>query len=150
LGYSELFLFQLAQDHPLRGEMLEIRKAAERAASLTRQLLTFSRRQPVELKLLSLNESVLGIEKMLRYLMGENIDLVVRTNAKLDRVRADSGQLEQVLMNLCVNARDAMPRGGRLTIETVDSELDDEFCVRHPGLQPGPYVLLRVSDTGLG
>ena len=150
LGYSELFLFQLAQDHPLRGEMLEIRKAAERAASLTRQLLTFSRRQPVELKLLSLNESVLGIEKMLRYLMGENIDLVVRNNAKLDRVRADSGQLEQVLMNLCVNARDAMPRGGRLTIETADSELDDQFCVRHPGLQPGPYVLLRVSDTGLG
>src|SRR5262249_44028125 len=122
----------------------------ERAANLTRQLLTFSRRQPVELKHISINESVIGIEKMLRYLMGENIELVVRVNAKRDRVLADSGQLEQVIMNLSVNARDAMPRGGRLTIETADSELNDEFCARYPGLQPGPYVLLRVSDTGLG
>ncbi len=150
VGHSELLLGDLDGQSALCNELDEIRKAAERAASLTRQLLAFSRRQVLQPRVLDLNAVVADMEKMLRRLIGEDIELRTALGAGLGRVKADPGQLEQVLMNLAVNARDAMPRGGTLTIETADVELDNGYARRHVGVRPGPYVRLAVTDTGCG
>jgi two-component system cell cycle sensor histidine kinase/response regulator CckA len=125
-------------------------KAAERAAGLTRQLLAFSRKQVMQPKPLDLNAVVANVEKMLSRLIGENIDVVVHPALGLGTVRADPGQIEQVILNLAVNARDAMPKGGTLTLETASIDLDEEYVSAHPPLQPGRYVMLAVSDTGIG
>jgi signal transduction histidine kinase len=129
---------------------LEIRKAGERAAILTRQLLAFSRRQLIEPTVFSLNELIADLDKMLGRLIGEDIELVSRTDAEEPAVRADRGQIEQVVMNLVVNARDAMPRGGRLVIETANVTLDEEYVRTRADVAPGPYVMIAVSDTGSG
>ena len=150
MGYGELLLGALRPDDPSRELVGEITHAGERAAALTRQLLAFSRRSVVAPKVLVLNSVVIGLEKMLRRVIGEDIDLRTNLQPGLGCVRADPGQIEQIVMNLAVNARDAMPQGGKLTIETRDAELDEEYARLHAGARPGPCVLLAVSDTGHG
>jgi len=150
IGYSDLLLDGLGADDPKRKRVQEIRKAGERATSLTRQLLAFSRKQVLQLKVLDLNALVDGMDKMLRRLVREDIEFVTVPGAELGRVKADPGQVEQVIMNLVVNARDAMPTGGKLTIETRNVELDEDYVHQHLAGEPGPYVLLAVSDTGHG
>ena len=149
LGYAELLASQLPKDEILQEEVAEITKAGERAASLTQQLLAFSRRQVLETKVLDLNDIVRGIERMLRRLIGDHIDLVAALNPSVAAVRADAGQIEQVILNLVVNSRDAMPQGGKITIETANVELDESYASRHGGA-PGHYAMLAVSDTGVG
>ncbi len=149
-GYSELLLETEDLDGSIRAGLLEIRKAGQRAASLTRQLLAFSRKQVLAPRVLDLNDVVANIEKMLHRLIGEDVELVTRRGAGLGQVRADPGQVEQVLLNMAVNARDAMPHGGQLTIETVNVRLDRRYARRNPGVRPGAYVALFVTDTGLG
>lgn len=150
LGYGEMMASSLPQDSPLRDHVSEILFAGERARDLTRQLLAFSRKQVLEMRTVELSSIVLGMKRMLQRLIGEDIDLQVIANPKQGFVRADTPQLEQVLMNLCVNARDAMPNGGRLVIETANVLLDEHYAGTHPGVTPGPYVVLSVSDTGQG
>jgi two-component system cell cycle sensor histidine kinase/response regulator CckA len=151
LGYSDLLYNQLPEDSPLRGEADEIRKAAHSAAALTRQLLAFSRKQLLVPEIVNPNELVSGMEKMLRRLIGEHIEVSTALDPALAAVKADPGQLEQVIMNLAVNARDAMPRGGKLTIETANVELDESYARNRSGVvPPGAYVLISVSDTGMG
>jgi PAS domain S-box-containing protein len=149
-GYSELLIRELAPDSRERKRAEEIKRASDRAAALTRQLLAFGRRQVLQPKVLDLNEVVADVEKMLRRLITENIQIVTVAAPSLGRVRADAGQIEQVLMNLAINARDAMPAGGRLTIETGNIELDDTYVRTHPAARRGRYVMLAVSDTGHG
>jgi PAS domain S-box-containing protein len=149
-GYTEILLDRCENDESARGLLQEVYKAGERAALLTRQLLAFSRKQIVEPQVLDLNAVVGAIDKMLRRLIGEDVVLAAAPAPDLGRVRADPGQLEQVLMNLAVNSRDAMPQGGRLTIETANAELDETYARSHAGVRPGRYVLLAVSDTGCG
>ena len=150
LGYGDLLRASLSGDSPLQEEVEEIRKAAERAATLTRQLLAFSRRQVLTMEVLDLNLLLRDIEKMLRRVIGEDVRILTLFDPSLGRVRADRGQLEQVVMNLVVNARDAMPGGGTLTIETRNDEIDEAHAREHPGLRPGAAVMLAVSDTGTG
>jgi two-component system cell cycle sensor histidine kinase/response regulator CckA len=150
LGYAELLTPQLAGNPVGLEQVAEIRKAGDRAASLTRQLLAFSRRQVLEPKVLDLNGVVKNLESMLRRLIGEHIDLVTTLEPSLATVLADAGQMEQVIMNLVVNSRDAMPQGGRLTIETANVELDEEYAGHHQTVRAGPAVMLAVSDTGTG
>jgi signal transduction histidine kinase/CheY-like chemotaxis protein len=149
-SYSELIRDQIPGNSPLSTPAREIGKAAERAAALTRQLLAFGRHQVIRPEVLDLNDVVGDIERMLNRLIGEDIDLECRRGPNLWGVMADRGRIEQVIVNLAVNARDAMPHGGRLTIETSNVALDAEFARVHVGVQPGPYVLLAVSDTGVG
>ncbi|MBU0514569.1 MAG: response regulator [Proteobacteria bacterium] len=150
LGYSQLALEKIEAHDPWRQDLEEITRAGERAAALTRQLLTFSRRQVLEPKALDLNAVVKGTEKMLRRLIGEDVELVTVCEPDLGTATVDPGQLEQVIMNLAVNARDAMPRGGRLSIETANVFLDEPYARRHSEVTSGPYVMLAVSDTGVG
>jgi nitrogen-specific signal transduction histidine kinase/ActR/RegA family two-component response regulator len=150
IGYSEIFEERLGLDDPLRPKAEQIKKAGRRAASLTRQLLAFSRQQALEPRVLDLNAVIADTLKMLRRLIDENVELVAVTEPALGRVSADQGQIEQIIMNLTVNARDAMPRGGNLTISTGNAEMDDAFVRLHPGAIPGSYVVLSVSDTGCG
>ena len=150
IGYSELVLNRLSESDPIRKEIEEIMKTGERAASLTRQLLAFSRKQVMKPIVLDLDGLVADLEKMLRRLIGEDVDLITILEPKLGRVRADPGQIEQVIMNLAVNARDAMPQGGKIVIETANVHLDKTDARDHAGLAPGPYVMLAVSDTGAG
>jgi PAS domain S-box-containing protein len=149
-GYSQLLLRQLEASNPLREAVEDIQKAGERASALTRQLLAFSRRQVLQPQVLDLNAVISEMSKMLRRLIGEDLELVTVLAPELGRVKADPGQLEQVIMNLVVNARDAMPAGGKLTIETSNVELSEEYAGRHLNVKPGPYVMLAVSDTGMG
>jgi signal transduction histidine kinase len=149
LGYAELMESQL-EDEGLRSELREIRLAGERAAALTRQLLAFSRRQVLQPRTLDLNIVVSDVEKMLARLIGEDVTLVTRLEPALGSVKADPGQIEQVIMNLAVNARDAMPEGGTLTFETANAMLDADFVAVHSGALPGAYVVLTVTDTGTG
>ncbi len=149
-GYSQLALDQLGGREPLTGHVAEIRKASDRAASLTRQLLAFGRRQVLAAQVLNLNAVVANTEKMLRRLIGEDIELVASLDEELGYVKADPGQIEQVIFNLAVNARDAMPAGGRLTIETANLELGEDYAASHYPVKPGPYVMVAVSDTGSG
>jgi PAS domain S-box-containing protein len=134
----------------VREELLQVKKAGERAVALTRQLLAFSRKQVLQPVVLDLNQIAAGVEKMLRRILGEDIDYVQVLAPDLGMVRADPGQIEQVLMNLVVNARDAMPDGGKLTIETCNADLDEEYAARHVAVKPGHYVHFAVSDTGCG
>ncbi len=149
-GYAELALAQLPVDAEIAGDLEEIIKAAARAATLTRQLLAFARKQVIEPQVLNLNVLLAEIEKLLRRLIGADIDLVTRLAPDLGQIKADPGQIEQVLVNLAVNARDAMPDGGKLTIETSNILLDHAFAQQHVGVTPGPYVFIAVSDTGIG
>jgi two-component system, cell cycle sensor histidine kinase and response regulator CckA len=151
IGYGEILQEGLAADHPLRPSADEILHAGRRAAALTRQLLAFSRQQVLEPKVLNVNAVVQDMESMLRRLIGENMELTSGLDPDLGTVKADQGQLEQVIMNLAVNARDAMPEGGKLLIETTNTEMDSTFVRRYPyPVKPGPYVMLTVSDTGMG
>jgi two-component system cell cycle sensor histidine kinase/response regulator CckA len=149
-SYTELLLEQIPPAAPQRADLDEIRAAAFRAADLTRQLLAFSRRQVVDSRVLDLNGVVNGMDKMLRRMLGDDVELTAALTTDLGRVRADHSQLEQVLLNLAVNARDAMPTGGKLTIETANVELDEAYMREHVGVVPGKYVMLGVSDTGTG
>ena len=149
-GYSEFLLERLGPDLSLRGPAQEIANAAQRATSLTRQLLAFSRKQMLAPKVLDLNEVVTENLKMLTRMIGEDIDLVMVPTPTIGAVRADPGQIDQVIMNLAVNARDAMPEGGKLTIETSNVYLDENFARTHAPLEAGDYVMLAISDTGLG
>lgn len=149
-GYSDLALAALQPADPLRHKIEEIKNAGSRAASLTRQLLIFSRKQVIQLTALDLNMVILEIDKMLRRLLGEDIEFVTVFESEHGAIQGDRGQIEQIVMNLAVNARDAMPQGGRLTIETQDVILDEEYFRTRTGGSPGRYVLLAVSDTGIG
>lgn len=150
LGYGEEMLSSLEAGHPLRPNLEEIHKASASAAELTRRLLTFSRQQVLEPRVLELNEVIGSLQRMLERVLGEGTTLSLLLEPALGRVRADRGSLEQVCLNLVVNARDAMPYGGKLTIETTNVELDEAFVREHLGTSPGPYVLMAVSDTGVG
>ncbi len=149
-GYSDLVLSRLHEDDPVRRDIEEIKSAGERAAGLTRQLLAFGRRQIIAPRVLDLNGIVAGIDSLLERVIGEDIERVAVLAPDLGHVKVDPGQIEQVIMNLAVNARDAMPKGGKLTIETANVELDRAYARRHVSVQPGPYVMLAVSDNGCG
>ena len=150
LGHAELALDQIDRADTLFGSLTEIKRAALRSADLTRQLLAFARRQTVSPKLLDLNQTVEGMFKMLRRLIGEEIDLAWHPARSLCPVKVDPGQIDQLLANLCVNARDAISGIGKITIETGSAFFDKDFCSRHPGFVPGEFVMLAVSDSGCG
>ncbi len=150
LGFSEIVEGRLEGEPQLQEYVGEIGDAAQRAAALTRQLLAFSRRQVLAAQVLDLNAVVANLEKMLRRLIGEDVELKTVRAPALGRVKADAGQIEQVIMNLAVNARDAMPEGGKLSIETADVDLDNTYLRTHSDIKSGPYVMLAVSDTGCG
>ncbi|MCX6993598.1 MAG: ATP-binding protein [Kiritimatiellaeota bacterium] len=150
LGYSSLMLKMTKPDDPRHNDIHEIILAAERATALTRQLLDFSRNQAIETKNVSLNAIIQNIQEFLGRTLGEKIKLNIRLDPNLRNIKADVSRLEQVIINLVVNARDAMPSGGQLMIETVNRKLDQNFCTMHPSMAPGNYVELEVSDTGCG
>jgi PAS domain S-box-containing protein len=150
LSYADLVLGGLAPSDPLRQDIDEIHKAARRASNLTRQLLVFSRRQFVQPRDLGLNEVLLGMERLVRRLLGEDVILAASLADGLGTVHVDPTSLEQVVMNLVVNARDAMPTGGTLTVETANALLDEDYARQHVGVVPGRYVVLTVKDTGVG
>ena len=150
LGYSRFALDEVGEHDTIRADLTEIHNAGEKAAKLTQRLLAFSRRQVVEPTVLSVNAVVVDLDRMLRRLLGEHIDVLLHLADDLGSVLADLGQVEQVLMNLAINARDAMPNGGTLTIETSNQELDAGYSKSHAAVQPGPHVMLAVSDTGCG
>jgi PAS domain S-box-containing protein len=150
IGYAELALDELDGTSPVRDELIEIRAAAERAALLTRQILAFGRKQVMDPTVCNLNTLVRDMEKLVRQLIGEHIDVVIRYGDGLENVRADTGQIEQVLINMVVNARDAMSTGGKLTIETANITLDETYVGQHIGASAGRHVLLAISDNGVG
>jgi signal transduction histidine kinase len=150
IGYGDLITADLDPDSPLRKYADEIRHASERAAGLTRQLLIFSRKQTVQPVVLDLNDAVKDLDKMLRRLIDENIEMTIVPGRQIGRVKTDAGHIGQVLMNLVVNARDAMPNGGKLTIATKNVTLDENYARTHTGAIPGDQVMLSVSDTGTG
>jgi two-component system cell cycle sensor histidine kinase/response regulator CckA len=150
IGYSQLAMGRLGYKERARADIAEIEKAAKRAAALTNQLLAFSRRQVLQPTVLDLNEVVMEVEKMLQRLIGEDIMLTTNLNTELGLVKADPGQIEQVIMNLVINARDSMPKGGKLTIETNNFVINRPYASRHGDVEPGPYVMLAVIDTGFG
>lgn len=149
-GYSELSMRRMEETDPLLVNLQEIKKAGDRAASLTRQLLAFSRKQVLRPKVLVLNSVVSDMERMLARLIGEDIELCTVLEPNLSSIKVDPGQIEQIIMNLAVNARDAMPQGGKLTIETSNVVIDDEYARNHIAVTPGPFVKLEVSDSGCG
>jgi two-component system cell cycle sensor histidine kinase/response regulator CckA len=150
IGYSEILEERLDRNHPLRPKAAQIKKAGQSAAGLTRQLLAFSRQQMLEPKVLDLNAILADTLKMLQRLIGEDIELITIPGPALGRVKVDPGQIEQIVMNLVVNARDAMPQGGRLIITVANAKMDEVTIRQHPGAVPGSYVMLTVSDTGCG
>ncbi|MHB8502697.1 MAG: hybrid sensor histidine kinase/response regulator, partial [Candidatus Acidiferrales bacterium] len=149
-GYAELALQRTGIQPELRADVMQIENASERASMLIRQLLAFSRRQVLQPKVIDLNAIVVGLDKLLARLMGEHIEMVTRCGANVGNVKADPAQVEQVIMNLVVNARDAMPKGGRLMVETSNVDLDSTYARDHVSVKPGAYVMLAVSDTGMG
>jgi two-component system, cell cycle sensor histidine kinase and response regulator CckA len=150
LSYSEMLLTELKPGEPMRDDIEEIRRAGKRAADLTRQLLMFSRQQVLEPKVLDLNEVLATMDKMLQRILGADVDLMSLPAARLGKVRVDPSSIEQVIMNLVINARDAMPRGGKLTMETGNVILDEAYAKGHVGVKAGPHVMLAVTDTGTG
>ncbi len=150
LGYADLLLTDLSPTLPMHADLVEIRRAGERARELTQQLLAFGRRQMLEPRVLDLDEVLHGMQKMLVRLLGEGVDLVLELGANLGKVNADPGQLELVMMNLVINARDAMPKGGRLSLATENVELDERYALEHPEVIAGAYVRVAVTDTGAG
>jgi two-component system, cell cycle sensor histidine kinase and response regulator CckA len=150
LSYANLLIEDLPPDSAVRADLGEIKNAGLRATVLTRQLLAFSRQQVLQPQVVDLNEIATGVETMLRRLLGEDVELALLTARKVGRVYADRGQVEQVIMNLVINARDAMPLGGKVSIETADIVLDDAYVAAHVGVTTGPYVMLAVTDTGTG
>lgn len=150
LCFAEIILGELGPDEPLRVSVEEIRIAGQRAANLTKQLLAFSRQQILELRVLDVSQSIAGMEKMLRRLLGADVDLTILSEPGLWNIKVDPVQIDQILINLAVNAREAMPLGGMLTIEMANVELDDEYAATHHNVLPGPYVMIAVSDTGAG
>jgi two-component system cell cycle sensor histidine kinase/response regulator CckA len=149
-SYAEFLATEFGEETPHLADLREIQKEADRAAGLTKQLLVFSRKQVLESQVLDLNAIVAETERMLRRVIGEDIELVTRLDPELGQIQGDAVQFSQVLLNLAVNARDAMPEGGRLLIETVNVHLDEAYAVEHRGAVPGPHILLTVSDTGIG
>jgi signal transduction histidine kinase/ActR/RegA family two-component response regulator len=149
-GYNDMMLVQIGDDKPISGDLHEIRKAAESAAALTRQLLVFSRTQMIRMVAVDLKEVISNAEQLLRRTLGEDVNIVMNVSPDTRPIQADDTQLQQVIMNLAVNARDAMPRGGTLAIETANVDLTGADISTHPGLSPGRYVRLTVSDTGCG
>ncbi|MDB4994825.1 MAG: hybrid sensor histidine kinase/response regulator, partial [Myxococcaceae bacterium] len=150
LSYSELLMEDLKEGDPIRDDIVEVHRAGVRAADLTRQLLMFSRKQVIAPKVLDLNGVLANLHKMLRRLVGEDVEWTSILGESIGHVRVDPGSIEQVIMNLVINARDAMPKGGKLTIETANVVLDDAFARSHLGAKPGAYVMLSVTDTGTG
>jgi two-component system, cell cycle sensor histidine kinase and response regulator CckA len=150
LSYTELVIEELKPGEPIRADIEQVHSAGQKAAQLTRQLLAFSRKQMLELVVLDINRVVAEIEKMLDRLIGEDVQVTVLCDRALGKIHADAGQIEQIIMNLVVNARDAMPAGGRLTIETANVELDSAYAEEHVDVKPGSYVMLAVTDTGTG
>jgi len=150
LGYTDMALQDVGPEQPLHADLLEIRNAVNRSSNLTRQLLAFARKQTMAPRILDLNETVEEMLKMLRRLIGEDIDLVWLPGKHLQTVKMDPSQLDQILANLCVNARDAIANVGKVSIETANVNLKEEYCSRHPGCIPGEYVLLSVGDDGCG
>jgi signal transduction histidine kinase len=150
LSYSSMLADDMSPGDPRRADLEEIEAAGKRAVELTRQLLAFSRQQILQPKVTNLNDIVAGVDKMLRRVIGEDVELMTLVAPRLGMVKVDPGQVEQILMNLVVNARDAMPDGGKVTIETSNVELDRRYCDDHIGITPGPHVMLAVSDTGTG
>jgi CheY-like chemotaxis protein len=150
MGRADVVLRGLDAKHSMRPAIQEITRTAQRAADLTHQLLAFSRKQVLKPAVLDLNSVIANLTEMLRRLIGEDIDLVAVLDPVLGRAKADLGQIEQIVMNLAVNARDAMPHGGQLTLETANVELDAEYARMHVGVRPGSYVMLALSDTGVG
>jgi PAS domain S-box-containing protein len=150
LSYTSMLISDLPQSDPMRGDLEQIRGAGERASQLTRQLLAFGRKQMLKQQVLDLGQVVHGMEKMLRRLIGEDIELSLLMTRSLGKVLADASQMEQVIMNLAVNARDAMPRGGKLSIETTNVEIDPSYTENYQDVEPGTYVMLAISDTGSG
>ena len=150
LGYSHLAIMELPPGDGLSDYMQEIQKAGERATDLTRKLLTFSRRQMVEPRVLNLNDLILDMDKMLRHLISEDIELVTLPGPDLAMIMVDPGQMEQVLVNLAVNARDAMPDGGKLIFDTARVTFDQDYLKQHPEATAGEHVVLTVTDTGIG
>ncbi len=150
IGYSDIVEARLKEDDPVRAKVLQIKKAGQGAARLTRQLLAFSRQQILDSRILNLNSVVTDVQKMLQRLIGADVEMVTALCPNLASVKADQGQIEQVIMNLIVNSRDAMPDGGTLTIETSNVELDDLYVLSHPELTAGSFVMLAVTDTGTG
>jgi two-component system, cell cycle sensor histidine kinase and response regulator CckA len=149
-GYCEVVMLKLKENSPLKEHIEEIKRAADRATSLTRQLLAFSRRQILDVKVFDLNGILKDLTKMLGRMIGEDVELVINLSESLGQVKTDPGQIEQVILNLAVNARDAMPDGGKLLIETNNVELDDAYAHSHIGTKPGRYVMFSLSDTGVG
>lgn len=149
-GYTEVLLERTERPHPLYAKIEAIQQAADRATTLTRQLLAFSRKQLLQLKVVDVNAIVGDMERLLRPLIGENIELITRLAPDLGRTRADAGQIEQVIMNLVVNSKDAMPSGGKIIIQTANANLDDDLRRECSYIRPGPYVMFSVSDTGQG
>ncbi len=149
-GYSQLSLLEINEDHPLRGNLEEIEKTTARAAQLTHHLLAISRRQVLDMRVVDLNQVLRGLEKMLRRIIGEDIELILDLKTDLGKAKIDPGQIEQAILNLIVNARDAMPNGGKLIIETHNVELDETYARSHFNVIPGRYILLSVTDTGCG
>ena len=150
LGFTDVVLEQLEPNGSAHADLVQVKLAAERARDLTRQLLTFSRRQVHQPRSLDPNAILLGMDRILRSMLGDDVEVALHLGSRLGRIRADPGQLEQVIMNLLVNARDAMPHGGKVTIETANVELSAEQVRHHPEVAPGPYVMLAVTDTGHG
>jgi signal transduction histidine kinase len=149
-GYCAMLLDEMGPGDPLREPVDEILLAGQRAAALTRQLLAFSRKQVAEPRVVSLNDLVADARKMLSRLIGDDVEIVTHLDAELGSVVADSSQMNQVLMNLAINARDAMPDGGRIVMETTNIDIDSGYAAQHAGVEPGPYVLLSITDTGAG
>ncbi len=150
IGTAEMTMLELNRDHPVRKELKGIKQTADRAANLARQLLTFARRQIIAPSLLNLNDVLLNLDKLLHRLAGEGVELAISTAPDLGFVKVDSGQIEQMIINLAINARDTMPHGGKLTIETANVTLDEAHARQHPEVAPGEYVMLLVRDTGAG
>jgi len=150
LGYSDMLLMMVKPGDPQQGHAAGIKQAAIRAAALTRQLLAFGRKQILQPVVLDLNNSIAEMDKMLRRLLGADVNLITLPHQKLGRVKADPGQVEQVILNLAINARDAMPKGGKLTLQTDNVTLDAEYARQRPEVQAGDYVMLAVSDNGTG